>query len=43
MMILAYRTFTEVCRQMVGGRTDFGRTPLDPASKGQYKSNGQES
>ena len=36
MIIFAYGTFTVDCSQTVG-RTDFGRTPLEPALKGQYK------
>ena len=36
MIIFAYGTFTVDCSQTIG-RTDFGRTPLEPALKGQYK------
>ena len=36
MIIFAYGIFTVDCGQTVG-RTDFGRTLLEPALKGQYK------
>ncbi len=36
MIIFTYGTFTVDCSQMVG-RTDFGRTPLEPALESQNK------